>query len=438
MKSAWKQRIFFLIASAVILISGMFSYNKYKSPVVLEFGMFVGSNWGVETANSYIIIDKAIEIFEKEYPNVKINYESGIRKEDYSEWFSRKLLEGKSPDVFMMISSDINLFASLNVLKDLDEMIMNDNTIEKKNFFKTGLKAGNRFGTQYALPYELVPKLMFVNKTLLLKEGIQVPEYDWTWDEFYDICNAVTKDTDGNGSVDQFGAYNYNWKNVVTSNEVNLFDTMGKNPNFIDDRVVEAVQFSKTIYDLNQGQKVTQEDFDNGKVAFMPLSFAEYRTYKTYPYKIKKYQNFMWDCITLPAGESGGNISEVDALCIGIGKDTKYPELAWKFLKLLTYDEEIQMDIYRYSQGASALKSVTGSSEIYDILSEDLEEGEKVIDGELLFDVLENGLVVPQFDKYNDVIAIAENEINKAFEQDKSIERTLKYVHRSIENYLSK
>ena len=29
---------------------------------------------------------------------------------------------------------------------------------------------------------------MFVNKTLLQKEGIKVPDNDWTWDDFYRIC----------------------------------------------------------------------------------------------------------------------------------------------------------------------------------------------------------------------------------------------------------
>ena len=50
-------------------------------------------------ANSFISFDKAIARFEKEHPGVKIHYYSGISKDDYSEWFSRKLLAGKEPDV---------------------------------------------------------------------------------------------------------------------------------------------------------------------------------------------------------------------------------------------------------------------------------------------------------------------------------------------------
>ena len=41
---------------------------------------------------------------------------------------------------------------------------------------------------QYALPYESVPTLMLVNKTLLKKEHIKMPDNNWTWDDFYKIC----------------------------------------------------------------------------------------------------------------------------------------------------------------------------------------------------------------------------------------------------------
>lgn len=36
---------------------------------------------------------------------------------------------------------------------------------------------------------------MFVNKTLLQKEGIEIPNNDWTLDDFYEICQKVTRDS---------------------------------------------------------------------------------------------------------------------------------------------------------------------------------------------------------------------------------------------------
>ena len=36
----------------------------------------------------------------------------------------------------------------------------------------------------------------------------------------------------------------------------------------------------KKLNEMNGGREVTQNDFDSGNVAFMPLAFSEYRTYK--------------------------------------------------------------------------------------------------------------------------------------------------------------
>jgi multiple sugar transport system substrate-binding protein len=405
-------------------------------PVVLEFGMFTGSNWDVANANSYVIIDKTIRRFEDSHPNVKIHYESGIPKDEYSEWLARKLLKGEMPDAFMVLAEDFYQLCSIGAIKSLDSLIAADKGFSSGDFFSTAYDSGKYLGTQYALPYEAVPTLMFVNKTLLTQEGIQVPNDNWTQNDLYNICKLITKDTDGNGKIDQFGTYNYNWRDVVNTNNAILFSEDGTQAYLQDQKVIDAVRFTKQINDLNQGLKVAQNDFNDGKVAFMPLQFAEYRTYKTYPYKIKKYTNFKWDCITMPAGKDGDNISEVNTLLMGIGSHTRNEELIWEFLKLLTYDKETQMDIFRYSQGASVLKAVTDSKEAESIIQKDMEEGDKVIDSEMLSEVIEKGAVRPKFNKYAEAIALADNEVDKIIDGNQSMDNTLKILQRTVNMYL--
>ena len=425
-------------AAVFLLLAGVLlpELRIRKKEVVLEFGMFTGSNWDVANANSFIIIDEAIERFEKEHPGVRIHYYSGVRKADYSEWFSRKLLAGKEPDVFMVLGTDFNQFSSLGVMKNLDELMAQDPDFDKEKYFSSAFRTGQYGGVQYALPYETVPTLMFVNKTLLTKEGIEMPDQDWTWEKMYDICQRVTKDVDGDGILDQFGIYNYDWMDAVCSNGGEVFQADGSECYFTDDRIVESVKYIRQLNELYQGQKVVREDFNGGNVAFMPLTFAEYRTYKTYPYKIKRYANFRWDCITMPSGSQGENLSQVDTLLMGISASTKEEELAWEFLKLLTYDEAIQTEIFRYSQGASVLKAVTQSREVESIVQEDMEEGDTVISGNLLGRAIEEGQIEPQFKKYEQAKALSDNEISKIMENDKTVDSSLKILQREINSYL--
>ena len=431
-KYGWAAAAAILVLGAAVLAAGFCR----KKEIVLEFGMFTGSNWDVANANSFVIIDKAIARFEQEHPGVRIHYYSGVMKEDYSEWLSRKLLAGKEPDVFMVLGTDFNQFSALGVMKDLDSRIQEDPDFEPDRYFSSAFRTGQYGGAQYALPYEVVPTLMFVNKTLLTKEGIEMPDQDWTWEELYDICRKVTKDTDGDGILDQFGIYNFDWMDAVCSNGGEVFQADGSSCYMADDRIVESVKYIRQLNALNQGQKVVQEDFNGGSVAFMPLTFAEYRTYKTYPYKIRRYANFQWDCITMPAGSQGENLSQVDTLLMGISANTRKEELAWEFLKLLTYDESVQTEIFQYSQGASVLKAVTQSQEMENIVQEDMEEGDTVISGNLLGRVIEEGYIKPQFRRYEQALALADSEINLILENDKSVDSSLKILQRTINSYL--
>ncbi len=436
MKGLQKKGLIAAVGVLILLLAaGVWQRLKVQTEV-LEFGMFTGSNWNVANANSFVIIDEAIERFEVEHPGVKVHYYSGIPKDEYSEWLSRKILSGDEPDVFMVLGSDFDQFSSIGIMKDLQELIEQDKNFDTKKYFSSALSTGRYGDVQYALPYETVPTLMFVNQTLLSKEGIATPESDWTWEDMYDICSRVTKDLDGDGVLDQFGICNYDWLDAVYSNGGEIFQVNGRECYLADSSVVDAVKYVRQLNELNQGQKVGSDEFNSGDVAFMPLTFAEYRTYKTYPYKIKRYANFKWDCITMPAGEGGGNVSQVDTLLMGISANTRKEELAWEFLKLLTYDEEIQTQIFAYSQGASVLQAVTESEEMERIVQSQMEEDETVISGRLLGQVIEEGYTAPQFKKYEQALALSDSEVGEILENDKTIESSMKILQRTIQSYL--
>ena len=60
-----------------------------------------GSSWDVPNGNDYKVIDTAISRFEKLYPNVEVVYESGISKDDYSDWLTDQIVAGTQPDCFL-------------------------------------------------------------------------------------------------------------------------------------------------------------------------------------------------------------------------------------------------------------------------------------------------------------------------------------------------
>lgn len=430
----WKRLV------AVGLILSIFAVALVINPkgkkTVLTFGMFAGNQWDVPDDNCYKIIDEAIEEFEKEYPNVEIKYDSGILKDDYSEWISEKALEGELPDVFMVLPEDFNTFSSVGILKNLDSLIAEDDDFKKSAYYKSSFQAGEFENSQYALPYESVPTLMFVNKTLLKKEGIPVPDSQWKWDDFYRICKKVTKDTDRDGKIDQFGVYDYGWEDAVYSNGGKLFNKSGTECNLTMDSVENAILFAKKIHQLSGYQNPTSNDFDTGKIAFRPMKFSEFRAYKPYPWKINKYFEFEWDCIRLPAGNEGENQSVVDHLLMGISSKTKHSRLAWKFLKKLSYQKEIQQKLFSYSKGVSVLKSVTNSKTAEKILVKDMgkDTGVKV---KLLDEVMRQADETSKFRGYDTIIQYIDSEMNQIMLKDENFDEDILKIKRVADKMLN-
>ncbi|MGO5052133.1 extracellular solute-binding protein [Lachnospiraceae bacterium LCP25S3_G4] len=432
-----KKKVLILIGGLLLGLCIIYLIYQNQKETVIELGIFTGSNWDVANANSYTIVDSVISEFEERYPGVKVHYTSGIRKSDYSEWYAQKALNGETPDVAMVLSDDFEKLVSMGALKNLDSFMKKDSKFEESKFYETAFRTGKVKQKQYALPYEVVPTLMFVNKTLLHKEGFSVPDINWTWENLLNICESVTKDIDGDGVLEQFGTYNYEWEDAIYTNGSKIFSEDGKEAYLSDERAMDTIKFMKKLEELNQGEKVTQDDFDAGNVAFMPLSFAEYRTYKTYPYKIKKYSNFQWDCITLPAGPDGENTSKVSTLLMGISENTKEEELAWELLKLFTTDNRVQMKIFQYSQGASVLKEVTNSNESEYILRKGMEANEKVINNSVLSNVIEKGVVVPKFQKYDEAMVLVESQVNSILNDEINADSTMKIFQRKMNTFLN-
>lgn len=422
-----------LLGTAMLCI---FLWLRQK-PVTITIGIFAGSYWDVPSGESYTIIDRAIERFEAENPGIRVTYRSGTLKEDYSEWLSQKLLMGDEPDVYVILSEDFVTFASIGVLKNLDTFIEKDEGFDRTAFYKTAMLAGQYGAGQYALPFETVPVLMFVNKSLLQKEDIPIPNNDWTWDDFYDICKRITRDTNEDGIPDQFGSYEFRWQDAVYTNRAELFNQQGTRAFFSSDEVFDAVSFAKKINLLNGNYRVTSQDYDDGKVAFRPFPFSAYRAYKPYPYRVKKYSGFEWDCIKLPAGSNGANASELYTLLYGISARTQHENAAWEFLKFLTCDKTTQLDIFRYSHGVSVNKAITESPEASQILQKDMGGDNNFINMQVLSEVIEQSVVPSKFPRYVGAMELADRELYQVMFGEKYVDTTLSLVQREVSSYLT-
>ena len=405
-----------------------------RSQTVLRLGVFSGSYWGTPNGSSYQVLDDAIARFESDHPGVRVEYESGILTGEYSEWLAGKLLTGEEPDVFFVLPEDFGLLAETGALAPLDGMIDGQNGLDRDIYYDACLKAGMYDGDQLALPYESAAMVMFVNRTLLETYGIAMPENDWTWEDLYRICQTISGKQTEDGQRD-YGIYGYTWQNALYANGSTLFSADGNQCCLADNRVEEAIQFVQGLDALDAGYTVSAQDFDTGHVAFRPFLFSEYRAYQPYPWRVKKYSSFVWDCLRMPAGPEGGNTSELHTVQVGISARSAHTELAWELLCTLCADEVTQGQLFLQSQGISPLRSVTENTALLDRIFAET-QGTSTFNSSAIGEIMRTAVTVPQFAAREQATAMAETAVSSALSENQSLTTALATAQREIDLYL--
>ena len=399
--------------------------------ITLTIGVYAGSYWETPNGNTYQILDNAIRRFEERYPLVHVEYVSGIPTDFYSEWLAEQILKGREPDLYFVLPEDFNLLVSSGALAKLDEWMEDDPEFDASMFYAPCLQSGVFENSQYALPHESVPTMMFVNKTFLEENGIPMPDDDWNWDDFYRICEQVTNVEKG-----QFGVYGYTWLNALYANGASLFSEDGSVCYLSDGKIQESIQFVKKLNELNGGYTVTSRDFDLGNVAFRPFLFSEYRAYQPYPWRVKKYSSFQWDCVCMPAGPNGDNVSELHTMLLGISAGTRSPSLAWEFAKLLSLDQDVQRELYTYSRGISPLRCVAEDRETLSVLRAEI-PGSSSFEGEVIRKVMSTAVTAPRFDGYDQALIMAESAVADEMKRDMNRGNGIAAAQREINLFLS-
>lgn len=419
--------------TSVFLLTGQYKKLPMNKEKILTVGVFSDNYWDVQNGYAYKILDDAIAKFEEKHPDIKVKYVSGIMKADYSEWLSEQMMNDAMPDVFFILGNDFSTFARIGALKELDDLILEDAGFETDMFYEAAYRAGNYGGRQYALPFECAPNMMFVNKTILDREEIDLPPRNWTWDDFYEICRKVTKDTGGKGVIDQFGTVGYTWNDAFDANDVNLFDEKGRNCDFTVKEIGDAITFLEKLEGLSSGYAISERNFSQGNVAFQPMLFSEYRAYKSQELSIKKYSGFEWECVTMPAGPSGDNYSRLDTLSIAMSEETAQKENAWEFMKILTSDREIQFEIFKYSAGISVLPEVTQSPKTLESITESTGSAFNM---DILGSAMEKTVTRPRFRGYDNALEEVGIAVNSILESRSNIQMEQIIWNRTINNYL--
>lgn len=231
------------------------------------------------------ILEQAIADFEAENPNIKI-VETRTSWTDAPAQIMTSIVSGNSPDFIMCNTKMLAEYRGIGALADLSEYIPQE-TID--NFLPSARDMiTTADGKIDGMPQEGCNWALFYRKDLFEEAGLDPDSPPTTWDEFLECAKALTKDTDGDGVIDQYGygwpaqaenATDY-WENFMYMNgaELSVFEDGGWKSKLSDEA---AIQGTQNMVDLVRTYGVSPEqivDYDwegvtnafcSGEVAMM-------------------------------------------------------------------------------------------------------------------------------------------------------------------------
>lgn len=277
------------------------------------------------------------EAFEALYPNIRIEIENnGPSSEDYLAKAQTMMASGVAPDILYPATHYGFAWAVQGQLLDLAPYIARDGLATDEYLFNV-LDLYTYNGMVWALPVDTARLAIFYNVDRFGELGLAAPVDGWTWDEFERIARRLTRDTDGDGVLDQFAIRDFTsyWPVMAWSFAGHgVFDDVFRPQRTLiaSPGVVEGLQFLADLRNVTHAIP-TSANMPNWQDAFVTGAAAmEMVGHWRIPY-FAEVLEFNWNLLPLPAGVA--SVNRIDGSGFAVHRSTKHPDEAWEFVKFL-------------------------------------------------------------------------------------------------------
>lgn len=141
-------------------------------------------------------VKDGIAAFEKENPNIKVNYTPGLAGSEYNAKLLSSAAAGSLPDVMFVAAESYRAIVSKGALWDITDQF--DESYPLDDFIDSSRQIMEVDGHVYGISSCTVSPIVYYNKDVFDAKGIEYPSADpencWTIDEFRDIAKQLTSD----------------------------------------------------------------------------------------------------------------------------------------------------------------------------------------------------------------------------------------------------
>ncbi|MNH99036.1 maltose ABC transporter periplasmic protein [compost metagenome] len=256
-------------------------------------------------------------------------------------------------------------YSDNDIVLDLNGFLRQDNVDQEETFFNFLLDMSTYNGKLTGIP--IAPEVWFIvyNEKRFQDAGIPEPSENWTWEELADAGKRLKAAYGGqsiyNPIMLPFDAFTL--ENLIASNGGSILSDDGQTAQgyLNSDASVQAVEWvvdlvvkdqlakPSTLQDLvNLFANTNKALLNQSSIYIVPTSFKSF---------IPADKGFK--IASLPYFANGERVNIPNMMSFGISSKSKYPEVAWDFLKELTFnDTEITRSMVKYNLNST--KTIIG------------------------------------------------------------------------------
>jgi len=246
--------------------------------VTLNYTTWVNNK---DAAGNYVD-ENVTKAFTKKYPNIKVKFQL-LTENDSNAYHQKTDLMIAGGDVIDLVEYSTRTAyydrVGRNMLAPLDQYITAEGKVYSDMFnIDTSVN-----GKIYALPWDVKPYFVMINKKYLDDAGLSIPKLDWTWNDYRDYAKKLTQ---GEGINKRYGSYFWTTTTykLFGLNHAYDFDPLLKKDgtsNMLDPNIKDWLQFANDLENVDKSHypygeakagKIAYRDiFFQGKIAMLPI-----------------------------------------------------------------------------------------------------------------------------------------------------------------------
>ncbi|NNJ10372.1 sugar ABC transporter substrate-binding protein [Chloroflexales bacterium ZM16-3] len=284
--------------------------------------------------------NEIIARFEAENPDIQVQLEP-VGSGDYYQIIRDQIASGNPSDLLQIGDDAVPSFVESGAFLPLDGLIAGAEFPLDTSIYLPGvLDPGKWAGKQYLLPKDYTPLAVYYNKKIFDRFGVAYPQDGWTWEEFLATAQALTKDTNGDGQTDIWGAQlpgswapNFEYWSASAGGQLVSADGLGFIGYMDSPQNTEALQFYSDLYHMYHIAPITESlnPFDPNNNQFASGAAAMLLFGRWPLAKLRTNPDIELGVVGLPTDRRRANILLWGGF--GISALSQHQDAAWRFLR---------------------------------------------------------------------------------------------------------